>query len=125
MIKLTVNNKVYNLSGEDELRQLLDISFCHDFREIWMEGHGDSSLCVLTNKTRAFLMYLRYKGDCGFSSRNLNETNEECVDFKLSNGQTDSYPANRTVDKIQGLESLVVYFNTGERNINVDWEYDG
>jgi hypothetical protein len=40
-------------------------------------------------------MYLRYDGDAGFSSRNAGYSGpEEAVDYFLSNGQRDEYPAS-------------------------------
>jgi len=125
MIKLIINDKVFNPSCEDELQHLLDNSVSNNFLEIWIEGYGESALCLMTNRTKAFLMYLRYKGDCGYSSRDSSGDNENTIDFKLSNGQTDSYPENWTVDKKLGIESMIEYFRTGERSKNIDWEYDG
>lgn len=125
MIKVTINNQAYHPSNMIDLEQLLNDCVHLDFMEIWIEGFDESSLCVMTNKEKAFLMYLRYSGDCGFSSRNSVVDSDKFCDFKLSNGQIDSYPENWTVDKELGFESLKEYFRTGERDAKISWEYDG
>jgi len=52
-------------------------------------------MCALVNGDRAWLMYLRYDGDAGFSSRNPAYEGPEkvVIDYFLSNGQRDEYPA--------------------------------
>jgi len=125
MIKVSINNQVYHPATMIDLEQLINDSKHLDFMEIWIDGIGDSSLCLMTNRERSFLMYLRYSGDCGFSSRSSETNSDKYCDFKLSNGQIDSYPENWTVDKELGFESLKEYFRTGERDTRISWKYDG
>jgi hypothetical protein len=60
------------------------------------------------NGDRAWLMYLRYDGDAGFSSRNPEYQGPEyaVVDYFLSNGQCDEYPASWTYPTDQVFKVL-------------------
>lgn len=66
------------------------------YAEIWIDHGNFPALCALMNDTRGWLMCLRFEGDAGFSSRNpayKGEPRAE-IDFVLSNGQRDKYPAS-------------------------------
>ncbi|MEJ1241059.1 hypothetical protein WBG78_23125 [Chryseolinea sp. T2] len=92
-----------------------------DFQEIWIEGHGESALCVITNATSVFLMYLRHEGDSGFRSNNVfgNESKEQ--EFRLSNGQVDLYPESWLIDKRNMESALMAYFDSGTMDTSIDW----
>jgi hypothetical protein len=66
------------------------------FEEIWVESPDGQVMCALVNNDRGWLMYLREKGDPGFSSRNPNYDGppNAQVEYELSNGQRDYYPAS-------------------------------
>jgi hypothetical protein len=69
---------------------------CQDqYQEVWIEGPDGQSMCALINGNMGWLMYLRSKGDPGFSSRNPDYRGAESatIDYVLSNGQRDQYPA--------------------------------
>lgn len=65
-------------------------------RELWYTGPNGQRLCALINGEVGWLMYLREPGDAGFSSRNPSYTGpaDATIDYVLSNGQVDSYPAS-------------------------------
>jgi hypothetical protein len=64
------------------------------YREVWLESPSGSLLCALINGGVGWLMYLRERGDAGFSSRNPEYVGspDEMVEYELSNGQVDEYP---------------------------------
>jgi len=64
-------------------------------KELWYTGPNGQLLCALINGEIGWLMYLREPGDAGFSSRNPSYTGstDASIDYVLSNGQVDSYPA--------------------------------
>jgi hypothetical protein len=66
------------------------------YQELWIYGPYQQSLCALINGDVGWLMYLREPGDAGFSSRNPNYNGPEdaFIDYVLSNGQRDQYPAS-------------------------------
>jgi hypothetical protein len=66
------------------------------FAEIWVDHDPFPSLCALVHDANAWLMYIRYDGDAGFSSRNPAYAGDPHakLEFYLSNGQRDVYPAS-------------------------------
>jgi predicted nuclease of predicted toxin-antitoxin system len=116
-----------------ELRECLAQARKSQYAEIWVD-HGDfPSLCALINGDRGWLMYLRYDGDAGFSSRNSGYAGpkDATVDYFLSNGQRDEYPASwalLTTEVFEVLEwfaahkaspSSIAWFNdSGDGNVS-------
>jgi hypothetical protein len=65
-------------------------------------------MCALINGDRGWLMYLRWDGDAGFSSRNPaydGPSNAE-IEYQLSNGQHDMYPASWALPLAQVRQAL-------------------
>ena len=65
------------------------------YKEIWVYTEDDEqAMMALINGDFGWLMYLREEGDAGFSSRNPEYTgsDDETMEFYLSNGQLDEYP---------------------------------
>lgn len=96
------------------------------FGEVWLSGHGDSSLCLLKTSDRALLMFLRDPGDVGFTSR-ADDAFSTCtsdLEFELSNGQRDSHPAAWTVPFTAAAQALEFYFTNGERAVHIRWHDD-
>ena len=83
-----------NVNTVEELRKWLH-SPRGQFLELWVTAPPDQSLCALINGDVGWLMYLREKGDAGFSTRNPNYAGSKnaLIDYCLDNGQGDQYPA--------------------------------
>jgi len=66
------------------------------YDEIWVQSPDGQAMCALINGDCGWLMYLRANGDPGFSSRNPNYDGppDAEIDYELSNGQGDCYPAS-------------------------------
>ena len=64
------------------------------YDEIWVEAEDGQAMCALINGELGWLMYLRERGDAGFSSRNPDYAGPEgaSLEYYLSNGQRDVYP---------------------------------
>jgi hypothetical protein len=96
------HRRVTVLDGPEKARCLRDLHDCllesrkSQYAEISIDHGAYPALCALVNGDRAWLMYLRYDGDAGFSSRNPGYEGSEdaVVDYFLSNGQRDTYPAS-------------------------------
>lgn len=73
-------------------------------------------MMALINGVYDWLMYLREKGDSGFSSRNPEhegtKDDRKVMDFMLSNGQLDYYPLFYVLPTEQVMKAL----NYFERN---------
>jgi hypothetical protein len=89
--------------------------------ELWLSVFEGPSICMLRNGEHAFLMYLRFSGDSGFVSTN-ESTNEEPIEYRLSNGQVDRYPQSWCLPIEQCFKALAHFFaNDGTRPEGVAW----
>jgi hypothetical protein len=78
------------------------------FAEIHVSHDQFPSLSALLNGGVGWLMYLRYDGDAGFSSRNpgFSGSPTEVIKYELSNGQLDEYPASWAYPRNEVLAAL-------------------
>ena len=87
-----------------------------DFREVWEELPDGQAMCALINGEVGWLMYIRYRGDASFSSRNPAFVGDESemIEYVLSNGQHDEYPASWAFPK-SVIDSALQYFRENGR----------
>ena len=80
-------------------------------------------LLMLTHDDRAVLLYFRYDGDAGLTSRDpaYAGPSDAMLDFRLSNGQVDTYPACWTIPLADGVRALEYAFLHRERAPWVTW----
>ena len=81
------------------------------------------AVTMLTHDARALLFYFRYSGDPGFTSRDpaYAGPKDAMLDFRLSNGQIDEYPAYWTVPIEDALCALEYAFVHRARAPWVSW----
>ena len=94
------------------------------YKEIWLEGPGEQSICALINGHTGWLMYLRFAGDAGYSSRNPSETSDENIEYFLSNGQRDEYPKKWAYPIEVLKEALFGFIDNGALPKQVEWHDD-
>jgi len=96
----------------DRLAQIPDTGYA----EIWVDHDPFPSMCALLNGRRGWLMFLRYDGDAGFSSRNPNYGGDpaEEIDYILENGQRDLYPASWAYPKEEVVAALEAFARSRE-----------
>jgi hypothetical protein len=89
--------------------------------ELWVSENEGPSLCMLRNGEHAFLMYLRFSGDSGFVS--IGEAAaDSTVEYPLSNGQRDEYPASWCIPVEQCYKAVAYFFvNEGKRPEWLAW----
>jgi hypothetical protein len=65
------------------------------FEELWAELPDGQQMTALINGKFGWLMYIRENADPGFSSRNPNYDGPDDaeIEYVVSNGQRDRYPA--------------------------------
>ncbi len=95
-------------------------------QEIWLEAPDGQVLAALVNGERGWLMYLRHPGDTGFSSRNPHYAGPAAatVEYILSNGQRDTYPAAWALPRAE-VERALAWFR--ERHLPppfITWHND-
>jgi hypothetical protein len=81
------------------------------FDERWVTSADGQAMCALINGGIGWLMYLREEGDAGFSSRNPDYVGppDAEIEYRLSNGQHDLYPACWALPIAQ-IEKALDYF---------------
>jgi Immunity protein Imm1 len=108
-MELRINKVLYEVSDLDELRLRLAQARRTQFSEVWLEhAAGWPVICALINGEAAWLMYLRCEGDAGFSTRNPQYTgaHKAMIEYCLSNGQRDEYPAAWNITTAEALRAL-------------------
>lgn len=123
---VTINGERHSPSGREEAKSLLASIEQTDDLEIWVSESNGSSLCALLNWQCGWLMFLRFEGDAGFSSRNplMEQTEDPKEAFFLSNGQVDTYPSSWTMDRMMVFDALLEFVASGQRPSNVNWQDD-
>jgi len=106
----------------EKLSQLLKAP--DQFKEIWLNGMNGESLCALINGSRGWLMFLRYEGDAGFSSRNPNIRSDKEMKYILSNGQEDLYPENWSYPIETISSAMHSFLKDNQRPTQVQWHDD-
>jgi len=83
-------------------------------------------LGALINGDVGWLMYLRERGDAGFSSRNLAYTGppDAVLTFVLQNGQEDEYPAAWAYPLATVNEALDYFRTHGAPPSFIQWHND-
>ena len=95
------------------------------FEEIWVRV-GEKSMCALINGDRGWLMFLAEDGDSGFSSRNpaYDGPRAAMVEYYLSNGQRDEYPASWAYPIADVKRALAYFRRAGKRPSFIKWHRD-
>lgn len=86
------------------------------YKEVWIKTDDGQSMCALINGNNGWLMYLRFNGDAGFSSRNPDYDGDQnaMMDFCLNNGQLDEYPLSWVLP-IHMVERALAFFEKEHR----------
>jgi hypothetical protein len=82
--------------------------------EIWVMHDQFPALCALLNGDRGWLMCLRFEGDAGFRTTNPGYSGppDAEIEFMLSTGQVDRYPAAWTYPRADVLTAVRVFADT-------------
>jgi hypothetical protein len=108
-MELIINKVQYDVTDLDELRPRLAQVHRTQFSEVWINHTaGWPAICALINDEAAWLMYLRYEGDAGFSTRNPLYAGPEraVIEYRLSNGEQDEYPASWNITTAEAFRAL-------------------
>lgn len=120
------NSQEYAVASLAELASHLETACRSDYAELWLNRVDGAALCVLVNREQAWLMFSRAEGDAGFSSRNPDYAGllDAKVEFFLSNGQRDEYPAQWCIATVEALQAMRYFFEQGEKSPLVAWHED-
>lgn len=123
---LTLNGQEYAVASSAELASRLETVRQDNYAELWLNQADRPTLCVLVNRDKAWIMFLREEGDSGFSSRNPDYAGPAGakLEFFLSNGQRDEYPAQWCIPTAEALQAMHYFFEHGEKSPAVYWHED-
>ncbi len=113
-MELDINNVLHEVTNVDKLRARLAQLTQTQFSEVWIHHTaGWPAVCALINGEAAWLMYMRYEGDAGFSTRNPQYTgpHKAMIEYYLSHGQCDEYPAAWNITTAEALRALEYFFD--------------
>ena len=120
---LMVNGEKFLVSNKDDMKKILEKSCKSQFNEIWLSRNDEKALSILNNYDNAWIMYLRFNGDAGFRSSNPDYKGEEDkkLEFLLSNGQRDMYPASWIISFKKALKTLDYFLESGDKAPWITW----
>jgi len=91
--ELRINDEAFEVERVDDLREGLARVWQTQFSEVWLIPTEEwPTLAMLVNGDAAWLMFLRYEGDSGFSTRNPKYAGPatSMLEFYLSSGSATS-----------------------------------
>jgi len=123
---LSINGNQTRLTTVIELHRELQSFAGEAFREIWINVKNGPALCALFNGGIGWLMYLRESADAGFSSRNPNYEGkvDAMLDYRLSNGEHDTYPASWALPETLVIQALEYFVEYQQRAPFIQWHDD-
>lgn len=122
MVSIILNNQPIQATSIEELGLALNSIDRTQVFELWVSIENGPSLCMLRNCENAWLMYLRFRGDSGFTSIG-NPSEEGTAHYTLSNGQVDEYPLAWCIDVEQCYKTVAYFYvNNGGKPGWVQWQ---
>lgn len=109
-ISLIVNQFKYSVRSVSDLENYLATLPDSGFSEVWLVIENGPYISTLINHSadRAFIIFGRYEGDPGLSSRSTEPAfmSDQPLEFYLGNGQCDEYPMAWTVSTNEAQEAF-------------------
>ncbi len=120
-MKITLNSQESEINDLQKLLQRVN-AIVDQHAEISLFMTEDKPiLIVLKSDDRALIMFLRFSGDVGFTSR--SNYPEQLLDFTVS-GQKDQYPGNWTIPYEEAKKVIAYFFDHQEMLPSVLWHDD-
>ena len=121
MVTITFNGECQSIATIERFSVALDRFYKTEQFELWVLFEGGPSVCMLRNGENAWLMYLRFEGDSGYTSHKKN-SKPGSASYVLSNGQVDEYPHSWCIDVEQCFKALAYFFvNKGAKPDWISW----
>lgn len=123
-MQLKINKVLYEVSEPGELHMCLAQVRRGQFSEVWMQAtDGWPSICALISGEAAWLMFLRFGGDAGFSTRNPDYSGspKAVIEYYLPNGQRDEYPASWNITADAAILALEYFLKEARMAPWLQW----
>ena len=124
VITVIFNDEHKDLSSIDDLNEALtgfddELNF-----DLWVSITDGPMINMMRSGPDAFLMYLRFAEDTGFTSRS-HCSRVGTASFRLANGQGDEFPLAWCIDRAQCYKAIVHFCeNDGEMPKWIAWHED-
>lgn len=123
-----VNHQCHRVDAHDlaAFERLVGELTSHEFSHLCMTRYEEDSLTAHTNATRGWLMYLRFPGDNGVYTRQLDYSGplEAEEYFRCACGIELEFPAAQTLPRELAGQAAVEFFQTGQLPRCVHWELE-
>jgi len=105
------------LANAPQAQRYIDISIDHN---------SFPSILTLINDEYGWMLFFRYDGDAGFHTINKNYDGNDfdVLEYYLSNGQLDEYPAKYALNRRTIVNCLKEFIVTGKAPEYIDWIND-
>lgn len=127
LMELKINKVLYEVTDEGELQVRLAQIKSTQFSEVWLQHTaGWPAIGLLINGESAWLTYVRHEGDAGFSTRNPHYAGspKALIEYYLSNGQRDEYPASWNITTTEALRALAYFLEEETMAPWLTWQDD-
>jgi hypothetical protein len=131
---VTLNDVPKPTNDVEDLRKLLIGLDREESNQVVLERESGEALFAQVLGGQAWLMYLMYDGDPGFTTRNPSYAGspDDILAFTLPNGQTDEYPAGWWLPDQVVFRALEYFYAHGGmapwltwNDDSLEWTYEG
>jgi immunity protein Imm1 of predicted polymorphic toxin system len=124
VITVIFNDEHKEFSSIDELNEALARFDDEPNFDLWVSTPGGPMINMMRSGPDAFLMYLRFAEDTGFTSRS-RVTRVGTTSFRLANGQVDEFPLAWCIDRELCYKAITHFCaNEGEMPKWIAWHED-
>jgi len=124
VVTVIFNDEHKDVSSIEELNEALTRFDDEPNFDLWVSIPDGPMINMIRNGPDAFLMYLRFAEDTGFTSRS-HVPRVGTASFRLANGQVDDFPLSWCIDREQCYKAVAHFCaNEGERPKWIAWHED-
>ena len=124
-LDLQIDGRYVESDDPGRLRSALVRIAREEFAEVWLTVDGGPGFALLKSGDRALCLFVRSIGDAGFTSRQCRgERRRGELEFRLTGGKVDHYPASWSVPFFRALRAADQFLRTGERPGFLRWHED-
>ncbi len=124
MITVIFNDEHQEISSVDAVNQALAQFDLEPNFDLWVSIADGPMINMMRSGPDAFLMYLRFAEDTGFTSRSP-VPRVGTASFRLANGQMDEFPLSWCIDREQCYQAIAHFCeNEGDMPKWIAWHED-
>jgi hypothetical protein len=125
--ELSINGQESSpVTWQDAEQAIATYLLTHQYAEIWLRVGNTLALAMFVNGTSAWLMFLLNQDEECYHTSNPEFEGDAAstIDYYLSNGQHDIYPAAWAIGTDAAMLGMKHFFGTGRRSSGLSWVRD-